>query len=259
MQIIRDIKNLSLKPQIISLTIGNFDGVHVGHQFLLNELTRTAKYNKGQSVVVSFENHPKSILNPLVQSNLICTLTHKIKLLELAGVDILLLLPFTKELMQQTAEYFLRTIYKLIPFKELILGHDAVFGNNREGNQENIKEIAKSLNINVRYLEPFKIGNIPVSSTLIRSYITEGNLQALEGCLGRKYAFYGKLESLAIKCDLRGLCLPPPGVYEVLIETDNLQQKTSVTIENSTSHLEIPFSSAEKSFNNNYVNIALLQ
>jgi riboflavin kinase/FMN adenylyltransferase len=235
MKIIRDLNTLNGILNPFSLTIGNFDGVHLGHQFLLDHLTRVAKENNGQSVVVTFENHPKSVIDPHFQSHSICTLPHKIMLLKEAHVDVLVLLPFTEHLMEQTADVFFKSIHKAIPFSELILGHDAVFGKNRQGTKETIRLTAQKLNIKATYLEPFKIGNTPVSSSLIRTHIKTGDLNSIKTWLGRKYSIYGEvIKGLGngkiigfptANIDVSDLCLPPYGVYAVLVEYEGTKQK----------------------------------
>lgn len=234
MKIIRDLNNSSLVNPV-SLTIGNFDGVHLGHQYLLKRLTNVAKEKCGQSVVVSFENHPKSILFSDHQSHSICTLAHKIKALAEAGVDILVLLQFTSDLKEKTAENFLDFLHKTIPFSYLVLGYDSIFGKNRQGTKERVLAHAKEMNIEVEYIEPLLNGEKPISSSLIRKSIQKGDLQSVENLLGRKYSIFGKvitgdgkgkvLGFPTANIDVSDLNLPPLGVYAVAVEYDHKKIK----------------------------------
>lgn len=234
MKIIRDLNNSSLVNPV-SLTIGNFDGVHLGHQSLLQRLTTIAKEKHGQSVVVSFENHPKSLLLSDHQNHSICTLAHKIKALEEAGVDILVLLQFTNDLKEKTAESFLDFLQRTIPFSHLVLGYDSIFGKNRQGTKERILAYAKVMNIEVEYIEPLLVGEKPISSSLIRKSIQKGDWQSIESLLGRRYSIFGKvitgdgkgkvLGFPTANIDVSDLNLPPLGVYAVVVEYDHKKIK----------------------------------
>lgn len=219
MRIIKETKlPIGLKPG--ALTIGNFDGLHLGHQSVLNDLKKFAGEN--DRMVLTFTNSPSEILNPQSPSPRLCTLDHKIKLFEKQGIDALILLTFTKELSNQTAEEFLRKIRIKYPFRHLVLGHDAVFGKNRQGNPEEIKSLADKFQFHVHYTPPFLIDGTVVSSSLLRKLIQEGNLIEAEKFLGRRYSLYcrvvkKKQKGFTASIDTKKLCLPPPGIYDIWI------------------------------------------
>ena len=222
------IKSLPLQPLFnttCALTVGNFDGLHVGHQFLLKKLIEISHQNQIPSVVISFENHPTEILRPGKPICKICTNEHKIKIFEKLGIDTLILLPFTKELAGLSAEEFIINLQKHLPFSHLILGWDATLGKNRHGNKEIVQAIARKQNFHVTYLEQYKVDQTPVSSSAIRACIQEGTLHEAERLLGRSYSIYSpvfkgegrgkKIGFPTANLDVKGLCLPPLGVYAV--------------------------------------------
>ena len=233
MKIIRNITHFKSDLQPVSLTIGSFDGVHYGHQFLLNQVTALAKKNNGESIVVTFENHPKAILAKNHHS--ISTLSHKLYLLEEFGVDNVVLFQFDEEFKEQSSENFLKRLHESIPFSNLILGHDSKFGKDRQGTEEINNATAKALGFNIDYLEPLKLNQQVISSTLIRSFIQNGDLKSVEKLLGRKYSIQnhvirGTSQGQALgfptaNLNVSELALPPLGVYAVLAQFDNRFEK----------------------------------
>jgi riboflavin kinase/FMN adenylyltransferase len=237
MQIINSIKKISQPAKPIVLTIGYFDGLHLGHQKILQEMLAISNQKGEQRVVLTFKNHPSEIVRPEIQIKHIYTLPHKIKLFEETGIDVLLILPFTKELSQQSAVDFLRDIYKVIPFSDLILGHDATLGRGREGNRERVEEYVKSLNSNVKYLSPYEYDGDPVSSSRIRLLIQKGNLKEASQLLGRPYSIYAPLSNGSL--EVNGLCLPPEGKYPVQVKyQDSLFISTAIISQNNL-HLTV--------------------
>ena len=233
MKIIRDITHFKSDFQPISLTIGSFDGVHLGHQFLLNQVTAIAKKKHGESIVVTFENHPRTFLAKNHQS--IYTLAHKLHLLEEMDVDNVILFKFNEEFKEQTAENFLKLLHESIPFSNLILGHDSKLGKDRQGTEEIINANAKQLGFNIDYLEPLEVNYQAISSTLIRSFIQNGDMKSVEKLLGRKYSIRNQVIRGSSKgkelgfptanLDVSELALPPFGVYAVLAQFDNRLEK----------------------------------
>lgn len=220
---LEDYHIISEKP--LAITIGNFDGVHKGHQALLQRVHHIAKENKGYSAAITFKNHPSSILRPSASIPLVCTLEHRLKLIENEGIDFLVLLEFTKEFSEQSAEVFLKTIRTHLPFTALILGPDATLGKNKEGNHAKIEALSHDLQFKVEYLSSYLVNQTPVSSSKIRELIQAGNLKAAEEFLGRKYSIYskvikgeGKGKKLGFptaNIEVQGLSLPPLGVYAI--------------------------------------------
>ncbi len=224
MHIIDSLVSLPLLPGSV-ITIGNFDGVHGGHQTVLKEVTSRASQKKTKSIAITFSNHPLSIITPEKTLRMICTLEHKLHLLEKLGIDIVLLLPFTKEFSELAAEDFLKMLFKKANFSELVLGHDAVLGKNREGTKEKVGAYGKELGFEVLYLAPFSLEGVTISSSKIKHAIAEGDFAKASLFLGRPYSIYShvvkgaglgeKLNCHTANFPVDSLILPPLGVYSV--------------------------------------------
>jgi riboflavin kinase/FMN adenylyltransferase len=227
MQFIQRIEEYQPLGEPIALTIGTFDGVHRGHQVVLEHVVEHAKRHAGRSVAITYRNHPASILRPEQAPPLVCTLEHRLHLLEQMGVDCVCLLTFTREFSEQSAEEFLQKVRPFIPFAKLILGVDATLGRGRHGDQKRVQELSEGLGFEVEYLPKYVVDGIHVSSSNIREFIQSGRLLELEKLLGRKYSIYssvttggGKGKALGFptaNIDVTGLCLPPLGVYAVQV------------------------------------------
>ncbi len=161
-----------------TITIGFFDGVHLGHQALLKKLTSK------EHLVITFQNHPRSVLYPLQPTRLLCTNAERLHLLEKFGVQNLLLLEFTLAFSKQTPEAFLSDLKKTTHFEALVLGYDSHLGFQREGNPSLIREIGTQLGFSVEYIEPVVVGGITVSSSAIRSLLQAGKREEAEKLLG---------------------------------------------------------------------------
>jgi riboflavin kinase / FMN adenylyltransferase len=220
------VKTLDIEIQRpLALTIGNFDGVHIGHQSILERTVQEASSRKGLAAVLTFENHPIEVLRPSVVVPRLCSLQHRLRLMEAHRVDLVILLRFTKEFAEQTAEEFLCKLCSHCRLAYLILGEDAVLGRDRLGDQAKVQELAKSLHFDLDYLNPQSIDGMVVSSSLIRNCIVSGKLDLVEKLLSRKYSIYqsiikgqglGKtLGFPTLNVEVNGLCLPPQGVYAV--------------------------------------------
>lgn len=227
MQVFNSLSVPIVKDRPVVLTVGNFDGVHRGHLALIHQARELSRDQKRKLALVTFENHPLSLLRPDQPVYLLCTLTHKLRLFEQAGVDIVILLKFTKELSQKTAEEFLRDVYNAIPFSEILLGHDATIGRNKQGDHKEIRKIADQLGIKVDSIPPYRLEEQILSSSIIRKVIQNGDLVQAQAMLGRPFSIYapivpGQAKGKTIgfptaNIEVRGLCLPPLGVYAVQV------------------------------------------
>ncbi len=215
-------------------TIGNFDGVHLGHQALFKETVRRARKKNGQAIAITFDPHPIQVLRPHPPLKLICTLEQKIKLIEKAGLDYLLLLEFTPELAALEAEDFVEEILvRGLGIKELIVGYDYRFGRKRRGDTELLKILSRRFGFEVVVIPPQKVNGLIVSSTLIRELITEGEVELAAKLLGRPYLLCGEVipghgrgrrllgfPTANLKLSREKL-LPKPGVYAVYVHFDH--------------------------------------
>ena len=214
--------NVQLAAGPIALTIGNFDGVHLGHQAVLKRLKASAC----QTVVFTFSNHPAEVLHH-AQIMRLTTLTHRLKLLEQIGIDQVILVPFTQEFAKQSAESFLTALKKNFPFSHLILGHDSVIGHDRK---RDLQQLCGPLAFSLEYLPPITHQNQVVSSSVIRKHIQAGELAQASPLLGRPYSIvatvqpgHGKGREIGFhtaNLPVESLALPPLGVYAVQVKSD---------------------------------------
>jgi riboflavin kinase/FMN adenylyltransferase len=203
------------------LTIGSFDGVHLGHQALLTHLRSELLFG-GTLAVLTFSNHPSHYFTPNSPSPLIYPPHQKIHYLKECGVDLVILLPFDAMFSQTPYDQFLTTLTTTLRCTHLILGTGAAFGKEREGNEANVRRLAPKLGITVDYLPKFMLDGLPVSSGRIRSLIAEGNFGGAKECLGRPWSLKVTPESREAldqgTVSAAGLCLPPEGTYPVTIK-----------------------------------------
>ena len=155
------------------VTSGTFDGVHLGHQKIINRLNEVAKHTLGQSVVITFYPHPRSVISPdnhIVK--LLSTLDEKIELLEQSGVNHLLIIPFTREFSELSSEEFIQKILiETIGTKTLVIGYDHRFGKNREGGFDYLKLNKENYGFEIEEISRQDIENVVVSSSKIRKEI----------------------------------------------------------------------------------------
>ena len=225
MQILHALRSGALSTTPSALTIGTFDGVHLGHQMILRRLIHIAADNQLSSVVITFENHPREILNPTRRLETLTSTDQKIELLRQIGVDAVILLTFSPELRAVSAQDFLEAAQTTTPFSHMVLGYDSTFGKNREGNRETVPKLAKAKGFSVEYLDQCFINETAISSTMIRQLIRTGDLSHASQLLGRDYSLEGVVEKGAGKGALIGFptanlslpsrCLPPNGVYAI--------------------------------------------
>jgi riboflavin kinase/FMN adenylyltransferase len=202
------------------LTLGTFDGLHLGHQQILKEVVDRSKKNSGRSFLVTFNPHPRLVLNSNVNKiKLLTTTEEKLKLIEELGIENVLVINFTKEFSQISSYSFIKDfLYEKIGLKEIIIGHDHQFGKGREGNREQLENTAASLNFSVDVIGPVTVNDTIISSTKIRHAITEGDIDKAAAFLGRFYSFEGRV----IEGDKRGRTLGFPTVNIAVEESKQL-------------------------------------
>lgn len=176
------------------VTTGTFDGVHIGHKKILEQLNRVARNNNGESVLLTFNPHPRIVLQPDIDLRLINSQTEKIELLKSCGLDHLIIHPFTKEFSRTTSLDFVRNILvNTIGAKKLVIGYDHHFGRNREGSFEHLKEFGPVYGFDVEEISAEDIQDITVSSTKIRKALSEGDLQTANEFLGYDFPLGGQV------------------------------------------------------------------
>ena len=219
MQLITDLDALPTLSAPCGLTLGTFDGVHLGHQKLIQHLRSKLPQN-AKLVCFTFTDHPSHLFNPDSPTSLICTAAQKAKLLGEYGADVVILTAFSAEFAAIPYDQFLKDLRKKIPFSHFVLGTGATFGKQREGNPENIKTLASEMGFTIEYLPKLEQDGAPISSGRIRKAIAEGNFSLVRTCLGRPYSLMGRVlqEKDHFLLYEPGICLPPPAIYPIQLK-----------------------------------------
>jgi len=231
MRIVQDLKNLTEKFSNSVLTLGNFDGVHLGHQAILRKVVERAQEINGTSIVFTFEPHPLKVLAPDRSPRLLNTFDGKMKLFAAAGIDVVICAEFTHAFAEQNPEDFARNILHVkIGVKEVYVGYDYAFGKSREGDIESLKKIGQTCGFYVGVVEAIRVNNMVASSSAARDLISSGKVERAAELLGRYYSLEGHVvhgshrgHSLGFPtANLRILNeqLPAYGVYAVLADVD---------------------------------------
>lgn len=214
------------------VTIGTFDGVHIGHRAVLAEITARAARSGRASAVVTFEPHPLEVVNPSAAPPLLSPGEERLEALAETSVDHVLVLRFTPALAALTPDEFVnRVLLRQLGMRELVIGHDHGFGRNRSGDVGTLRHLGAQLGFEVDVVEAVGAGDLQVSSSRIRRAIAGGDLDTAARMLGRRYAVSGTVAhgagrggSLGVPtANLAGIparkLLPPDGVYAVVVET----------------------------------------
>lgn len=175
------------------VTVGTFDGLHLGHQKIIRRMTELAKENNGETILVTFDPHPRLVVNSNSHEiKFINTLKRKFDLLSKLGIDHLIIVPFTKKFAQTTSEDFIiNYLVKNIGTKKLIVGYDHHFGRNREGNYQKLHQLGKKYRFDVEEITAQYIDDKAVSSTKIRKALMDGNVKLANKMLGYEYSITG--------------------------------------------------------------------
>lgn len=228
MEIIRHILSHARFPHPV-VSIGNFDGVHVGHQEILQRVVHAAQTRQGTPLVFTFHPHPLTVLRPERPLPLILSLREKILACLATGVQRIIVQRFTKAFSLLTAEAFVqRYLVEAIGVEKIIIGHNVSFGHNRTGRAETLIQLGDKYGFAVEVVGPVTVDGQEVSSTAVRAVLSAGDMQAVTRLLGRPYAVSGRVEkgfqrgrtigfptaNLRPRADL----LLPNGVYAVIVE-----------------------------------------
>ncbi len=194
MRVITDLDQLDLPQGQTVLTIGNFDGVHLGHREIFRRVVKQAKEIGGVSAVLTFEPHPLRLLAPDKAPPRINTPDEKIRLIEASCIDLLAVVTFTHEFAAMPAADFVEEIlFEKLGIKRLVVGYDYAFGHNREGDIDFLSRKARELGFVLDVLEPIKSGETIYSSTAIRNKLLSGDVKAVVEVLGRNFTLDGRV------------------------------------------------------------------
>jgi riboflavin kinase/FMN adenylyltransferase len=225
MILFKGIENITEDFRGSFVTIGNFDGVHLSHQFICRKLAGEARAAGTKSLIITFDPHPKMILHPNIRPfYLITTLAEKLKLLENCGVDGTLVIPFSPEYSKTTAEQFVfGFLGQKLAVRKVIVGHDYTFGQAKQGNSDYLIASGAKLGFAVEVIDAVKVGDDIISSTLIRNLILQGDVNSVYKFMGRCYNIAGIVVSgrgrgaglgfPTANLEPERELLPPPGIY----------------------------------------------
>ncbi len=194
MEIIKGIESLKRPLRNPVVTLGNFDGVHLGHQQIFRRVKEEASKIHGQGVVITFEPHPLKVLAPERFLPLLAPFRKKMMLIEESGIDIVLCIEFSIKFSEIPPDEFIRSILVgKIGVKKVIIGYNYHFGKGQRGDAQALKEAGESYGFEVEVVEPLKVGQTIVSSSKIRTLIQAGEVEEASKLLGRDYQVIGKV------------------------------------------------------------------
>ena len=228
MKIVRGTKNIVKPIPCPVVAIGNFDGVHIGHQIIFRQAADRAGKLNGTSIVFTFEPHPLKIIAPKRVPPLLTTFRQKMELIEGCGIDTVVCADFTQKFADQQPRDFAKDILVgLIGAKEIVVGFDYAFGRGREGTISYLKKMGEEFHFHVHVVEPIKLKGHLVSSSYVRELIEEGNVKAANDFLGREYSILGPVvhghhtgQAIGFptaNLDTAKVQIPGTGVYAVRI------------------------------------------
>jgi riboflavin kinase/FMN adenylyltransferase len=201
MILITDLSKIEKRFTGSIITLGNFDGLHLGHQELIKKIIRRAKETGGLSMVVTFRPHPLKILAPEKCPPLISIYEEKIQLLEKLGIDVLVKIPFTLDFSAMEPRDFVKNILSdLLGVKEIYVGYNYRFGKGRKGNITMLRDLGQEFGFEVREVEQVSLEGEVISSTRIRQLLKKGEVENASRLLGRAYTLCG----IVVKGDGRG-------------------------------------------------------
>ncbi|MCK5913561.1 MAG: bifunctional riboflavin kinase/FAD synthetase [Desulfuromusa sp.] len=194
MNILRNLNNFPVSFESSAVTLGNFDGVHLGHRELFRCLVKTARQLKCPSVVYTFDPHPLKLLAPEKAPQLLNTPEEKQRLIEASHIDYLIESPFTADFATMLPEQFVAEILiAKLKIKALVVGYDYAFGKGRRGDVDFLKACGDDLGFSVEILQPVGADGVPYSSTRVRRMVADGDVAGVVSLLGRQYNLEGKV------------------------------------------------------------------
>lgn len=175
-------------------TLGFFDGVHLGHRFLIEQVINEARVMELPSIVITFDRHPREVLHQDYQPELLTTLDSKLTLLEHTGVNRVVVLRFNETMAQLSAKDFMtRVLRDQLNVVKLVIGYDNRFGHNQSEGFDDYVQYGREMGMDVVHSSAFKLNGIEISSSVVRSFLKEGEIELANRCLGYPYTITGKV------------------------------------------------------------------
>jgi riboflavin kinase/FMN adenylyltransferase len=207
------------------LTVGTFDGVHEGHQSILKQVVAETIAIKGSSIVITFDPHPRKLIFPNDPIKLLSSLDERLSLLSNSGIDVVIVVPFTKEFSLLSAQQYIEQfLVKLFHPRLIVIGYDHHFGNDRKGNIELLKAFSSLYHYEVKEIPAKLISAAAISSTQIRKSLLDGSIEWANNMLGLPYQITGKV----VKGAQRGKEIGFPTANIELLDQNKLLPKTGV-------------------------------
>ena len=240
MNIIRDTHPQALAPSVA--TIGFFDGVHLGHRHLINQVKMAASLNGWCSSIITFPVHPRQVIQSNYQPSLLSSPEEKVELLGTTGIDNCILLPFTRELSQLTAREFMQLLYDNYKVRMLVIGYDHRFGHNRAETFEDYCRYGRELGIHIMQATAYTQEQDKVSSSAIRRALLSGEISIATKYLGYNYFMQGTIVSgyqvgrkigfptANLQVDFPNKLIPAIGVYAVRASVNGQHYKGMLNI-----------------------------
>ncbi|MEE9430092.1 MAG: bifunctional riboflavin kinase/FAD synthetase [Melioribacteraceae bacterium] len=220
------------EPSVV--TIGTFDGLHIGHKKIITGLIAKAKELESKSVVITFEPHPRTVVSNNFDIKILTTISEKKKVLSEIGIDQLCIINFTKEFSKQTYKEFVQNIIiEKNKAQHIIIGYDHKFGKDRNGDKNNLLELSEEKNIGVTIVSAKEVEDTIISSTKIREALLDGNIGLANKMLGRNYSLSGIVvegtkrgrtlgfPTANLDVEDKNKLIPQNGVYVVEVEVEN--------------------------------------
>lgn len=260
------------------LTLGTFDGVHLGHTEILKKLVSQSKKENLESIVLTFFPHPRMVLQKDSDIKLLNTIEEKAELLEKVGIKNLIIHPFSQEFSRLTAEEFVKNILvDQLNIAKIIIGYDHRFGRNRTANIDDLIEFGKAYNFEVEQISAEEVNDITISSTKIRNALLDGDIELANNFLSYKYFLSGKVEkgsqigrtinfpTANISVDEDYKLIPKEGVYIVsaIIDGENINGMMNIgnkpTVKGEKLSLEVHFFNFDKNLYDKNLTISFLK
>jgi len=234
MKIIKDLAEIKRDDKSV-ITLGTFDGLHLGHQQIVNEVIGKSKQINGRNFLLTFEPHPRKVIPGRNDVKLLSTFDEKIEILEKLGLENLFVINFTIEFSKQSPEDFVKKyLIDGIGLKEIVIGYDHHFGKERDGNFELLQKMGKKFNFSVTLIPEFSVEDETISSTKIRNALLAGDVIRAGKMLGRFYSFKGVIvrgdgrgrklgfPTANISVDDKDKLIPAKGIYaaECIVENE---------------------------------------
>jgi riboflavin kinase/FMN adenylyltransferase len=240
MGITQELANLVPRKETF-LTIGVFDGIHLGHRYLLKKLIQRAREENLLSGVVTFDPHPQSVLHPHDQLPWLTNLENRVKSLQELGINLVAVLSFTPEVSQLGAQQFISLLKKYLKMRGLMMGPDSTLGKGREGNTDLLHSLGQEMGFSVETIAPFTVDGEIVSSTLIRQALTQGSMEKVENLLGHRFYLTGRVITGGKRGEALGFptanldvqaeqALPGNGVYATVTQMGGKQFASATNV-----------------------------